>query len=77
MGQIMTDVDGQHVVMPFDDATGQTTGRELREHANIPNGRPVTVTNAAGVTRVVGDAERVVLQPGDHISDVPQYRFGR
>ena len=77
MGQIMTDVHGQHVVMPFDDATGQTTGRELREHANIQTGRQVTVTGPDGATQVVPDHARINLQPGSRVSDVPgQFRYG-
>ena len=41
----------------------------------IDPGRTVTVARG-GQTRAVGDAERVRLQQGDYLSDVPRFQYG-
>lgn len=71
MGQTMINKDGQTVVLPFE----QVTGQQLKEYTGIEPERLVTVVEN-GQTRVIGDQERVTLPPGAFVSDAPRFRYG-
>lgn len=71
MGQITVSKDGQPVVLPFEEVTGQ----QLKEQLSIPDERIVTVKEN-GQTRQVGENERLRLQDGVVVSDAPRYRYG-
>ena len=71
MGQTTINKDGQTVVLPFE----QVTGQQLKDYAGIAPDRHVTVAEG-GQTRLVGDQERVTLAPGTFVSDAPRFRYG-
>ncbi len=71
MGQVQISKDGQPVILPWEEVTGQ----QLKEMTGIAPDRLVTVAEG-GQTRAVGDGERVTLAPGAFVSDAPRFRYG-
>ena len=71
MGQVQINKDGQPVILPWEEVTGQ----QLKEYTGVAPDRLVTVVEN-GQTRAVGDQERVTLAPGTFVSDAPRFRNG-
>lgn len=71
MGQVQVTKDGQQVILPWEQATGQ----QIKEQLGIAPDRMVTVAEG-GRTRAVADHETATIPPGACISDAPRFRYG-
>ncbi|MEQ8192433.1 MAG: hypothetical protein ABRQ39_30990 [Candidatus Eremiobacterota bacterium] len=71
MGQIKVLANGQQVILPWDECNG----KQLKEQLNILSNRLVTVMEN-GVTKSIGDEQKIKLTPDISISDAPYYKAG-
>ena len=71
MGKRKIRVAGKEIEVP----TAETTGKEIKKIADIPNNRQLVKENGSGSVRV-GDNEKVRVSPDTVFEDIPTLKSG-